>query len=111
MTFFAGFRWLVVTVALSIAVALLYWIGPSRRPRFRWLSSGCVFATLGLMLASFGFRFYVAHFGSYDAIYGSIGAMIVLLMWLFVAGWVFLLGAALDAFLVKRPLPRSLTNS
>jgi membrane protein len=112
LSVFATFRWLVVVLALSIAIALLYWIGPSHRPRFRWLSTGCVFATLGLMLASFGFRYYVAHFASYDAIYGSIGAMIVLLMWLFVAGWVFLIGAALDAFLVKQlGAQRSLTNT
>lgn len=55
------------------------------------------------MLASFGFRFYVGRFGSYDAIYGGLGAAIALLVWLFVAGWVFLLGAENDQFVTEWP--------
>ena len=66
-------------------------------------SPGALFATLGLMLVSFAFRFYVAEFGSYDAIYGSLGAVIALLVWLFVAAWMFLMGAAIDE-LARKPL-------
>jgi membrane protein len=65
-------------------------------------SPGAIFATLGLMGVSFAFRFYVGEFGSYDAIYGSLGAAIALLVWLFVAAWMFLLGAAIDE-LVRTP--------
>ena len=99
---FAGFRWVVVLVALLTAIAVLYRVGPTHGRPFRWFSAGTVFATLGLLLASFGFRLYVGQFGSYDAIYGGIGAMIVLLVWLFVTAWVFLLGAAIDNFLSQR---------
>lgn len=103
LALFACFRWVVVSFALLTAIALLYRVGPTEGRPFRLFSAGSVFATLGLLLASFGFRLYVGQFGSYDAIYGSIGAMIVLLVWFFVAGWVFLLGAALDDFLLHHP--------
>ena len=99
---FACFRWLVIVFALLAAIALLYRIGPSDSRKFRLFSPGGVFATLGLLLASFGLRFYAGHFGSYDAIYGSLGAVIVLLMWLFFAGWVFLIGAAINEFMRRR---------
>jgi membrane protein len=50
------------------------------------------------MLASFALRFNVEHFANYDAVYGSLGAVIVLMLWMFVAGWVFLVGAEIDEF-------------
>jgi len=98
---FAGFRWLVITSALLTAVALLYRLGPTQARPFRLISPGSVFATLGMIAASFGLRFYVANFGSYDALYGSLGAVIVMLLWMFAAGWVFLLGAAIDRFVAN----------
>jgi membrane protein len=99
---FFCFRWLVIVFALLSAIAFLYRLGPTEGRHFRLFSPGAIFATLGLMLASFGFKFYVGRFGSYDAIYGSLGAVIVLLLWLFAAGWVFLLGAEIDQFLSER---------
>jgi len=102
LALFAAFRWLVIIVALLSAIALLYRVGPTRSRPFRWISAGSVFATLGILLTSFGFSAYVERFGSYDALYGSIGAMIVLLIWLFAAGWVFLMGAAIDNFIAQR---------
>ena len=96
MLCFAGFRWLVITTALLATMAFMYRVGPTRSRPFRLFSPGAIFATLGLMLASFAFRFYVSEFGSYDAVYGSLGAVIALLMWLFVAAWMFLMGAAID---------------
>jgi membrane protein len=98
---FEGFRWLVVTSALLAAVALLYRLGPTQAHPFRLISAGSVFATLGMIVASIALRFYVAQFGSYDALYGSLGAVIVMLLWLFSAAWVFLLGAAIDRFVDK----------
>jgi membrane protein len=104
MVCFAVFRWLVITLAILAAIAFMYRVGPTRSRPFRLFSPGAISATLGLMLVSFGFRFYVGEFGSYDAIYGSLGAVVVLLVWLFVAAWMFLMGAAIDE-LVRKPLP------
>lgn len=99
---FATLRWLVITLAILAAIAFMYRVGPTQSRPFRLFSPGAIFATLGLMLVSFGFRFYVSEFGSYDAIYGSLGAVIALLVWLYVAAWMFLLGAAIDE-LVREP--------
>lgn len=96
---FASLRWVVIMLAILTAVAFMYRVGPTRGRRFRLLSPGSSFATLGLLVVSFAFRFYVAEFGNYDAIYGSLGAVIALLIWLFVTAWMFLLGAAIDEFL------------
>lgn len=96
---FAGFRWLVIAFALLAGTAAMYRLGPTQPRPFRLFSPGTLFSTLGQMLASFALRFYVARFGNYDAIYGSLGAVIVLLLWMFVSGWVFLLGAEIDEFL------------
>jgi membrane protein len=99
---FAGLRFVIIAFALLAAFAFMYRIGPSAGRPFRLFSPGTIFATLGVAVASLGFKLYVERFGSYDAIYGSLGAVIVLLLWLFVTGWVFLLGAAIDEFLAQR---------
>ncbi|MET0390874.1 MAG: YihY/virulence factor BrkB family protein [Polyangiales bacterium] len=103
---FAALRWLIITLALLLTFAFMYRVAPttSRHP-FRLLSPGTIFATAGLMIASFGFKYYVGHFGSYNAIYGSLGAVIVLLLWLFAVGWVFLIGAGIDEVLYQRDKP------
>jgi len=99
---FAGVRWLVIMLAILAAIAFMYRVGPTQSRPFQLFSPGAIFATLGLMVVSFGFRFYVSEFGSYDAIYGGLGAVIALLVWLYVAAWMFLLGAAIDE-LVRKP--------
>lgn len=99
---FALIRWLVILLAIIAAIAFMYRMGPTRGRPFHLFSPGAIFATLGLMVVSFGFRFYVSEFGSYDAVYGSLGAAIALLVWLYVAAWMFLLGAAIDE-LVRKP--------
>jgi len=83
---FACVRWLVIMLAILAAVAFMYRVGPTQSRPFRLFSPGAIFATLGLMVVSFGFRFYVSEFGSYDAIYGSLGAVIALLVWLVRSG-------------------------
>jgi membrane protein len=94
---FIAFRWVVIVLALLVAVALIYAKGPSRRRRFVLLTRGTVFATLALIVASLGFRLYVTNFGNYSATYGSIGAVIVLMLWFYIAGLVMLIGAEIDA--------------
>lgn len=95
--FFACFRWVLIALALLLAFALLSRVGANRRERFRMFTAGSVFACTGFLLASFGFRTYVERFADYDATYGSLGAVIVLLLWLWVSGFVLLLGAEVDS--------------
>ena len=98
---FALFRWLVIAIALLAGFALVYRIAPNTRRPFRMFRAGNLVAVGGFLLASFGFRIYVANFGSYDATYGGLGAVIVLMLWLFLIGWVILLGGEINDLLEK----------
>jgi membrane protein len=97
LTAFAVFRWVVIAFAVLLGFALVYYLGPDVEQKFRFITPGSVAATVGMVLASLGFRLYVSNFAHYDATYGSLGAVISLLMWLFLTGWVILLGSEINA--------------
>lgn len=89
-------RWPLVVVFLIAAIDQLYFIGPVARPRWRWITPGAVVAVLGWVVASLGFSEYVTHFGSYNVMYGSIGAVIILLTWMYLTSFFILLGAEIN---------------
>jgi len=96
-------RWALLAVALLLGLALLYHFGPNRRGvRFRWLSAGAVTAALLWIAASVGFSAYVANFGDYNEIFGSLGAVVILLFWLYFSAYAFCLGAEVNAVLEGR---------
>jgi membrane protein len=95
-TFFAAFRWLVIVFALLSAFALVYRIAPNTRQPLRLFSLGNAFAVAGFLSASFALRLYVSHFPTFDGTYGGLGAAIVLLLWLFLGGWVLLMGGVIN---------------
>ena len=91
-------RWPLLLLVMLIALCVTYRLGPSRdlmRPR--WISAGAVLAAWVWLLASIAFSFYVESFATYSRTFGSLGAVAVLLMWLYVGAYVVLLGAELDA--------------
>jgi membrane protein len=91
-------RWPILASLAMVAIAAVYRYAPSReQARWRWVSWGAVFATIAWVVVSLGFSYYVAHFSSYDKTYGSLGAVIVLMMWLYLTAYIVLLGAELDA--------------
>jgi membrane protein len=91
-------RWPVITLVLATGLAVIYAYAPNRKPaRFRWVTPGSVAATGLLLLASAGFSLYVSSFGKYDEVYGSLGAVAVLLLWIYVSAFVVLLGAEVNA--------------
>ena len=98
---FASLRWVIIVLALHLSFTLVYYLGPSEKQRFAWVTPGSIFATIGLLLASLGLKSYVARYASFDELYGGLGAVIVLLVWLFLAGWVTLVGGEIDA--TRRP--------
>jgi membrane protein len=100
---FAGLRWVIIVLSLHLAFALVYHLGPDVKHRFAFFTRGSVFATVGLLVASVAFKVYVSRFGHYDALYGSLGAVIVLLVWLYVAAWVTLLGGAINDVTRRSP--------
>jgi membrane protein len=91
-------RWPVLVAILMLLLSLLFWIAPNvRQPRFRWLTVGGAFALLVWAIVSFGFGLYVANFGSYDKTYGSLGAIIAFLVWLYLSNSAVMLGVELNA--------------
>jgi membrane protein len=91
-------RWPVFVVFTLFLLALIYRYGPSRRsPQWQWVTVGSVFAALVWLLASLGFSYYVSNFANYDRMYGSLGAVIILLFWLYISFYIVLLGAQINA--------------
>jgi membrane protein len=90
--------WLVLAGVVTVALGALYRYGPSRRePKTRWVSWGAAVAALLWIGASIVFSIYVANFGSYNETYGALGAVVILLMWLWISAFIVLLGAELNA--------------
>lgn len=95
-------KWPVLVVLISLAFALLYWAAPNvRQPGFRWLTPGSVLAILIWVIASLGFAVYVANFGSYNKVYGSLAGAVVFLIWLWISNIAVLLGAEFDSELAR----------
>ncbi len=91
-------RWPILLIMVLLALACVYHFAPSRRAaRWHWVSWGATLATALWLLASIGFSVYVENFGNYNKVYGSLGALIVLLMWLYLSAYALLLGAELNA--------------
>lgn len=91
-------RWPLLAVGFVAALAVLYRHAPSRdEPEWRWTTPGALVATVLWLLASAGFSFYVSNFGSYNETYGSLGGIVVVMLWLLITALVILLGAELDA--------------
>jgi membrane protein len=85
-------------VLLAFALAVLYRFGPSRdRPKWQWVSWGSVAAAILWLVVSALFSWYVSNFGSYDKTYGSLGAVIGFLTWMWLSATVVLFGAELNA--------------
>jgi membrane protein len=104
--------WLVAGALASVAIAATYRFGPDRADaRWRWLTLGSMLATVLWLAATIGFGFYAARFGDYNATYGSLGAVVVLLMWLFVSAYAILLGAAINAEVERQTTRDSTTGA
>ncbi|MFL6815562.1 MAG: YihY/virulence factor BrkB family protein [Bradyrhizobium sp.] len=91
-------RWPLLIAMMLFGLAVLYRFGPSRRsPQWRWLSVGSIFATLTWLAGSGLLSFYLANYANYDATYGSLGAAIGLMIWMWMSTIVVLLGAELNS--------------
>ena len=90
-------RWPILLLAVVLATELLYYFTPNVRQEWRWLTPGSVFAVFGWIASSLLFAFYVNNFGSYNKTYGSIGAVIVLLTWMYLGGLVLLVGGQINS--------------
>jgi membrane protein len=91
-------RWPLIGAVIVGLLTLVYRYGPDRdKPQWRWVTWGSVIATVLWVIASLGFSVYVANFGNYNETYGALGAVVVLLLWLFLSAFVVILGAEINA--------------
>lgn len=90
-------RWFLLAGIVVLVVAFLYHATPNiKQPRFRWLSIGALIAIVVSILASLGLSFYVSRFGTFNATYGALAGVIVLMLWVFIVNAILLFGAQLD---------------
>ena len=90
-------RWPAALALVAAGIGIIYYYAPDAEQDWIWITPGSVLATALWLGASSAFKFYVSHFGSYNATYGAIGGVIVLMLWLYVSGLAVLVGAELNA--------------
>jgi membrane protein len=90
-------QWPVVFALVSLAIAIVYYYAPDAEQAWIWITPGSVVATALWLLASLGFRFYITNFGNYNETYGTIGGVMVLMLWFYVSAFAVLVGAELNA--------------
>jgi membrane protein len=91
-------EWPVLMAFMLVILAIIYRYGPSRdHPKWAWISPGALTATVLWLIGSIIFTVYVSHFGNYNKTYGSLGAIIVLLTWMYLSAYVVLFGAEINA--------------
>jgi membrane protein len=96
-------RWPVMLIVVSMVFSLIYRFGPSRnRAKWQWVSWGGAFAAVFWVIASLAFSFYVANFGNYNKTYGTLGAAIGFMTWIWISTMVVLMGAELNAELERQ---------
>jgi membrane protein len=96
-------RWPFMLIVIMIGLALLYRYGPSRNlARWQWVSWGSAIAAVSWILVSLAFSYYVANFGSYNKTYGSLGAVVGFMTWIWISSIVVLMGAELNAELEQQ---------
>ena len=98
LVFVVGFtRWAVLAILYFITISILYRYGPSHTKKWKLFSAGSWLATILAFLTIWGFSYYINHFGSYNKVYGSIGTLIVVMIWLYLNSLILLLGFELNA--------------
>jgi membrane protein len=101
-------RWPILAGIVLIALAIVYHYAPDRaQAKWQWISWGAAVATALWLLGSAGFTLYVSKLGNYDKIYGSISAVVILLLWLYLSAYVILLGAELNAEIDRQTAPKA----
>lgn len=105
-------RWPVIFIVMMVTLAGLYRYGPSRaKARWRWISPGAVFASVVLVIFSLGFSIYASNFAHFNETYGSLGALMGLLMWLWLSSTIVLVGAEINSETEKQTNKDSTTGA
>jgi len=92
-----GVKWVILTSMFFFSISFIYYLAPAKKNKFRFISAGSSLATFLSIIASVGFNFYVQNFSSYNALYGSIGTLLIILMWIYFNAIILLIGFELNA--------------
>lgn len=95
-------RWVVSSAVFFIVFMMLYRLAPSKRVYFKHIYVGAVFSTICWQLTSLGFSYYVSTMGNYSATYGSLGGVIILMIWFFLSGIIIIVGGEINALIAKK---------
>ncbi len=90
-------RWFIILGLLLMAISFIYYLAPARRKTFRFVSAGSLLATTLIVITTLGFNFYVDHFSSYNALYGSLGTLMIVLVWIYINAISLIVGFELNA--------------
>jgi len=90
-------RWIIVVGIFFVTISLLYRYGPANKQKWKFLSTGSIMATILAILTSLGFAYYINNFSSYNKVYGSLGGLIILMLWLYLNSLILLIGFELNA--------------
>jgi membrane protein len=95
-------KWPALVFVAALLLSVMFWIAPNvRQPRFHWMTVGGAFTLVVWALVSLGFGIYLSNFGSYNATYGSLGAIIAFLVWLYLSNCAVMLGVEINAELQR----------
>jgi len=94
-------RWLVITALIFFSVSFLYYYAPAKKTKFRLFSPGSMLATFLSLTTSIGFNFYVSNFSKYNTLYGSIGTLLIVLLWIYFNAIILLIGFELNASILN----------
>jgi membrane protein len=93
-------KWITVLVLLLLAISFAYYYAPARSARYRFISAGSMLATLLIILTTLGFNYYVDNFSTYNLLYGSIGTVLIVLLWIYFNAISLLIGFELNVSIV-----------
>ena len=101
----------IVIVLVTVGVTVVYYLAPDADQKFRWVTPGATLAVLLWLTMSYGLRLYVSQFANYNATYGSIGGVILLMLWLYLSGAALLLGAEVNAVIEQAAAERGAADA
>ena len=90
-------KWFTILLVLLLGISILFHLGPSIKSKWKLFTPGSILATLGIIITSIGFNYYINHFSQYNKIYGSIGTLMIILIWMYFNSIILLTGFELNA--------------
>jgi membrane protein len=90
-------KWLIILADMFLSISFLYYFAPAKKKHFRFISAGASLATFLIIITTLGFNFYVDNFSKYNVLYGSIGTLLVVMLWIYVNSFSLLIGFELNA--------------